>query len=83
MTTKTELLFMHFLVKHGVTKTFANNINGKLKNYLQVTKPKLLIAKAFDWNLVHYPGNTLASENFWSWCELEEKWIKKLNKQTS
>ena len=83
MTTKTELLFMHFLVKHGVATTFANNVNGKFKNYLQVTNPESLIEGAFRWKLVTSPGNTRGFGSFWLWRELNKKWIKKLNKQTS
>ena len=85
MTTKTELLFMHFLVKHGVATVFSDNVNGKLKSYLQVTNPRLLIAEPFAWHLVNYPGKTnlSAAKNLRLWDKLHEKWIKELNKQTS
>ena len=85
MTTKTELLFMHFLVKHGVATVFADNVNGKFKNYLRVTNSRLLIAEAFSWHLVNYPGQTKHGtvENLRSWTRLHGKWIEELNKQTS
>ena len=85
MTTKTELLFMHFLVKHGVALVFADNVKSKLKSYLQCTYSRSLITDAFKWDLVNYPGQTNHGvlENLRSWARLHKKWIKKLNKQTS
>ena len=76
MTTKTELLFMHFLVRHGVATVFSDNVNGKFKNYLQVTNPESLIVDAFNLGLVNYPGQTNHGvlENLRSWARLHKKW---------